>query len=436
MAIIPQITFFRWEDDIEILGDLERLKLLFENLPDDQLIKALEEERGKGRDKYPVRAMWNAFLALFVLQHLTMASLIRELNRNVQLRYLCGFEHLSKVPKAHNFSRFIGKLMKRQKELDKIFAALVKGLMEVLPEYGKRLAMDSKFIDSHANRQSKRENPDRRSETDADVGVKKYLGVHEDGTPWEKKIRCFGFKLHLVTDATYDLPVSYAVSKASESDVVWGHTMVDEMLLDRKEIIARCEYLTADKGYDDGKLIRKLLGEEVGIRPVIDKRALWKDEKERELPGYGNIYYNEDGEVICYDLKGGKRRTMCCDGYESGRGCLRKKCPAKAYGFKCASADICPARGVIRIPLGTDWRIFNAVDRSSLKWKREYAHRSSVERVYSRMDVSLGFELHSLRGQRRVRLQCSMGLITMLGMALGRIRQNKPELMRSLVRSA
>jgi hypothetical protein len=35
-----------------------------------------------------------------------------------------------------------------------------------------------------------------------------------------------------------------------------------------------------------------------GIKPVIDNRKLWKDEKERPLPGYQNIYYNERGEVF------------------------------------------------------------------------------------------------------------------------------------------
>jgi len=29
-------------------------------MPDEAFMKKLEKERGKGRDEYPVRAMWNA----------------------------------------------------------------------------------------------------------------------------------------------------------------------------------------------------------------------------------------------------------------------------------------------------------------------------------------------------------------------------------------
>ena len=56
MAIIPQRTLFSWEE-IEPLGDLERLQLVVETLPDEDLMRTLETARGRGRDAY--RAMWN-----------------------------------------------------------------------------------------------------------------------------------------------------------------------------------------------------------------------------------------------------------------------------------------------------------------------------------------------------------------------------------------
>ncbi|GAV26343.1 hypothetical protein ciss_22760, partial [Carboxydothermus islandicus] len=56
MAIIPQISIFGWEE-IEELGDLERLRLVLEYMPDEELMRQLEKERNKGRDDYPVRAM-------------------------------------------------------------------------------------------------------------------------------------------------------------------------------------------------------------------------------------------------------------------------------------------------------------------------------------------------------------------------------------------
>ena len=54
MAIIPQQTLFVWSD-IENLGDLERLRLVLEYMPDEELMQKLEKERGKGRDDFPDR---------------------------------------------------------------------------------------------------------------------------------------------------------------------------------------------------------------------------------------------------------------------------------------------------------------------------------------------------------------------------------------------
>ena len=54
MAIIPQGRLFGWQE-IENLGDLQRLALVIRTMPDEGLMRALERERGKGRDDYRVR---------------------------------------------------------------------------------------------------------------------------------------------------------------------------------------------------------------------------------------------------------------------------------------------------------------------------------------------------------------------------------------------
>jgi len=48
MAIIPQISLFRWQDDIDRLGDLERLKLVFDNLPDEERVRIQKNEETDG----------------------------------------------------------------------------------------------------------------------------------------------------------------------------------------------------------------------------------------------------------------------------------------------------------------------------------------------------------------------------------------------------
>ena len=87
MATIPQREIFTWKE-IEKLGDLERLRLVLEYLPDERLMRLLEVQRAKGRDDYPVRAVWNSILAGVVYEHKSIESLRRELKRNTRLCWL------------------------------------------------------------------------------------------------------------------------------------------------------------------------------------------------------------------------------------------------------------------------------------------------------------------------------------------------------------
>ncbi len=83
-----QIVFtplFCWKE-IENLGDLSRLRLVLDYLPDELLMRTLESHRGKGRDEYQIRAVWNSILAGVIFQHNSVESLRRELKRNDRLR--------------------------------------------------------------------------------------------------------------------------------------------------------------------------------------------------------------------------------------------------------------------------------------------------------------------------------------------------------------
>ncbi|MCP4664634.1 MAG: transposase [bacterium] len=90
MAIIPQSHLFHWQD-LDAASDLDRFRLVLLALPDEPLVRSLERRRGHGRDDYPIRPTWNAMIAGIVFQHVSSASLLRELRRNAELRQLCGF---------------------------------------------------------------------------------------------------------------------------------------------------------------------------------------------------------------------------------------------------------------------------------------------------------------------------------------------------------
>ena len=407
------------------------LKIVLETLPDKGLISSIEKERGKGRDDFPARAMWNLVVAGVVFGHATMASLLRELRRNIQLAHVCGFG-FSKLPSDWNMSRFIAILLKHEDEIRDIFEGLCQELYLLLSSFGQELAIDSKWIESAANKASKKRNPDGRSETDARKGIKRYSGIREDGTAWEKTMSCFGFKVHLLADANYELPIAYEVTDAATSDIAQSKKMIKKLGRERSEVLEACHSLMADRGYDSTELITMLKGKD--IKAVIDKRAMWKGQTEKQVPGYEDAYYDEAGNVYCYTSRS-ERKMMVPNGYEQKRGATRFKCPASAYGIGCPDIAACKCKN-IRIPLSTDPRIFTQVQRGTCKWKRLYKKRTAVERINSRLDGAYKFEEKRMRGLGRAKLHIGLALLTMLVIAVWKARDSQMEYLRSLVKIA
>lgn len=453
MAKIPQPSLLSWKE-INASSDLDRLRLVLDVLPDEELVSFLEEQRGKGRDDYPVRPVWNALLAGIVYQHRSSASVLRELRRNGELRDRCGFEPqrgMAAVPTEDAFGRFLELIVIHCDKVLGIFHRLVDELGEVLPDLGRRLAVDSKALPSAGKPvrdEEKQKEDDGRRELDADWGVKKYRGKKKDGSTWEKVIKWFGFKLHLLVDSTYELPLQLKLTKASAGDSPVLGELVHEHRAGHPRIGARAEELAADKAYDSAEN-KASLYDEHQIVPIIDHRQMWKEEPGEPRPLYEDrpdvVLYDELGRVYCQSPGEGQgadeRREMQYVGFEKDRITQKWRCPAAYNGYECQGRKTCErfarekvgAYGrVIRVPLDKDRRIFTPVARPIPKWKKAYDRRTSVERVNSRIDRVLLFEEHFIRGQSKMETRVTLALMVLLAMALGRIRANQQELMRSL----
>jgi hypothetical protein len=448
MAIIPQPYLFSWEK-IEAMGEMPRLVLVLSVLPDEKLVSTLEERRGRGRDDYPIRPTFNAVIAGIVFGHESIASLRRDLMRNAELRQVCGFDPLKgaeAVPTDDAFSRFLELLIEHKLLIVEMFHALVEQLEAELPELGARLAVDSKAIPSHGRPvrdEDRRAEQDRRRDTDADWGTKTYRGQREDGSKWEKVKKWFGYKLHLVVDSDCELPLAFELTTASAGDPDHMMPLLDELADEHPEIIATAKEIAADKAYDTIEDITRPF-DDYGIKPVIDIRALWKDDKTRPLfaDRVDSFIYDEKGNVSCVCPVTDQTRAMCFWGFEKDRNCLKFRCPAAAHGFECKGRAECEARAstkvgtfgrVIRIGLEHDRRIFTPIARQTPQWTEAYKKRSAVERVNSRVDQVLGFARHFIRGKAKMQTRVSLALVVMLAMALGRIKADQRKSMRSMV---
>jgi hypothetical protein len=211
--------------------------------------------------------------------------------------------------------------------------------------------------------------------------------------------------------------------------------MIKDMGKRFSEISSRAEYLNADRGYDDTKIIVESW-DSLGIKPIIDIRNCWKDgEKTRGVDGLANVVYDYKGTVSCVCMATGEEHEMAYGGFERDRQRHKYLCPAEHLGIACKGKSKCPISHQVRIPLALDRRIFTPVARSTYKWKRLYKNRTAVERVNSRIDRVFGFEQHFIRGRKKMELRVGIALIAMLAMACGRIRRNKPELLRKMLKS-
>ena len=480
-----QSVLFSW-DDVDRLPELRRLGFVLDNLPDAEIVAALESRRGRGRDEYPVSAMWRALVAGMVFGHESSASLLRELGRNPALLSLCGFDPLGRqsapkralarradgttavreearpwrdgVPTSWAFSRFLSSVAELEDGTGAVSAMVdvLRGrLLAALPGYGRHLGYDGKAVPSRSTGRTNAETG-KTSDPDADWGRHETGGVDgRTGKAWTKAKTWFGYGLHLIADVEHELPVWFEVTRASRSEAKVLDAGVDALFGAEPSLAAGCEDFCADRGLDAGPLKRKLWDAH-GVRPLIDVRELWREEKGmpdhdpakpilRSLSarGDGNVLHSGKGEVLCRCPATGVERPMAFQGFEADRGTLKYRCPAAAYGLECKGREACLRDAgskagdygrVVRVDLAThDRRMFTPTPWGSPSWQRGYARRGALERINARLDNSFGFERHFVRGRARMKARLGLALAVMMALALGSVAAGRPERMRSLV---
>ena len=294
---------FSWHS-VESLPDLERLRLVLDVLPDEEIVAALEAGRGRGRNDYPVRAMWRALIAGVVFQHPSIRSLLRELGRNPALLEVCGFDPLpfqgapvtelregtqgpcavthpaavrSTVPSHRNFSRFLTGVVQLEKEQGLVSAmieSLRSSLFEDVPDFGRHLGYDGKAIESHSTGRVAEGKKDA-SDPDADWGKHETSGVNaRTGKVWKKVKSWFGYGLHPIADTHYEVPVAFEVTRASRTETKVLAEILEGLFAEAPEMADRCDDFSADCGLDNAPQ-KKQLWDKWTIRPLIDTRLMW-----------------------------------------------------------------------------------------------------------------------------------------------------------------
>lgn len=404
MRIAMTKPLFAW-DELEDSPALGTLRRLLELLPDGKLLASLHAARGKGRDDYPVSVLWGVVVLSIACRHLDMEACLAELRRNEGLRRLLGIESEARVPHGWNMSRFLAVLGEEPHYafLQGVFNDLIRRLGEAVPDLGRHTAGDATQLSARAS-------GEKLAAQETAAGLPQPSGGRKEYTDDEGRVtrvlEWFGYKLHLVVDVKHEVSLAYTITDTKAGD---GETLPAVLATAQANLPEeRIETLAYDKAADTNSVHEVL--SKAKIKPLIQNRALWKEEHERLLPGHdgnSNIVYDESGTVHCYDRVSNPmvRHPMAYIGYEPDRETLKYRCPAKHEGWECPMSSFCNAHTeygkTLRVNREIDLRRFPALPRATKKFERLYKGRTAVERINARLKIFWGLDDGNLKGARR-----------------------------------
>ena len=262
------------------------------------------------------------------------------------------------MPDSWNFSRFLANVVELEETLGMVtgmITTLREQLMAVLPEFGRRY--DGKAIESHSTGRVNRATG-KTSDPEADWGKHETSGIDaRTGKPWKKIKTWFGYGVHLIADTQYEIPVALHLTPASHAEQVELRVMLKETFAETPELAARCRDFSADRGLDSAET-KALLWDIDDIRPLIDTRERWREEKQHpdDDPSkpitrplfptrVDTIVHTEKGSVHCICPATGVQRDLAFQGFETDRDTLKYRCPAAAFGLECEGRERCHQAG-------------------------------------------------------------------------------------------
>ena len=376
-------------------GGYRFLAVVLDSIDYSAVVEAIGLPASTGRPAFPTHAMLRAVLSKYILSFRYNLVLLERLRASPKFRQVCGFP--GRVPSESTFSRFTTKLTQHQALIDECLAGAANALREILPDLGETVAIDSTAVESFAN-------PNRKTikDPEASWGVKHSSRAKDGDTKW-----FFGYKLHLLSDADYEIPLAYEMTAGNVND----SPLLPALLEKGRDMFdwLHPRYLLADRGYDSSANHHEVVRQEAV--PIIHKR---RPTAEDELH---NGVYTKDGAPTCMG-KGAMEyvRTDPETGHHLFR-CPTDGCPLKA---KNSGAVLYCDYEVWEDPM-ENLRIVGIVWRGSEEWEEHYAKRMSIERIFRSLKHSRGLEGHRYRGMAKVRLLSSLSLLCFQATVLARL---------------
>lgn len=256
---------------------IAKLQGVYDALDDTELLRVLQGKLRRGCKGYSVDALWHSYLIAYVQNIPTVRGLIRALENNPALCKVAGINPFV-IPSEATYSRFVAKLSKHNDLVQETLNNAVQTLTDNLDGFGKVVAIDSTDVRAYS-KGVKNSDVKRASDPDAAWGAKK-----KHGGPYF----WFGYKVHMVSDANYELPIHVEVTPANVSDY-------QGFIPPLRNANINPDYVLADAGYDS-KANYAFVADELQAIPVIDMN---KRGKRRN----GRVPKRSKAELRLFDLR-------------------------------------------------------------------------------------------------------------------------------------
>ncbi len=97
-------------DRLESMDRMDFLRLALKSVPDRDFLEDLQQQRGRGRNDYPIDLLWRSVLASIACKASSIEQMRRSMGDHLEL--------FAKVPSASAFSRFFQILSERSEEIE------------------------------------------------------------------------------------------------------------------------------------------------------------------------------------------------------------------------------------------------------------------------------------------------------------------------------
>ncbi len=234
---------------------VDRLRAVFDSLPDSELLARIEGPTRRGPKGWPVEILWRCVLTRYVLNLRSTAELLRQLQDNPFICEAIGLEWPN-LPHEATLSRFVNRIAADRYTLAKlkdISRQLVRRCYETIPGFGKRVAIDGSVIKGWANGA-------KAKRTDADAGW-----AVKQGTQGVREYT-FGWKLHLAVDCETELPMGANISAGNVHDSQRATNVMGQIKVAYNRFSP--DYVICDPAYNSPKIDRTIK-KFYGGQPII-----------------------------------------------------------------------------------------------------------------------------------------------------------------------